>query len=117
MKLTMHPKANVPVSIGECKSALAVHLAVSPPANVDIAIFPSEGALAIKIPVPEITDVQRPGVGRPMMPRTFSPSLIESPGADKGVTVIGVRHHWAAQHQKQQNQDAFHHLVNPGLVR
>ena len=97
MKLAMHPKANVPVSIGECKSALAVHLAVSPPANVDIAIFPSEGALAIKIPVPEITDVQRPGVGRPMMPRTFSPNLIKSPGADGGVTPIGVRHHWATQ--------------------
>ena len=96
------------VSVGECKSALAVHLAVSPPANVDIAIFPSEGALAIKIPVPEITDVQRPGVGRPMMPRTFSPNLIKSPGADGGVTIIGVRHRWATQYQYQQDKDSVH---------
>ena len=68
MKLAMHPKANVPVSIGECKSTLAVHLAVSPTTNVDIAIFPCEGALAIKISIPDVTNVRRLGVGPPMMP-------------------------------------------------
>ena len=97
MKLAMHPRANVPASIGECKSALAMHLAVSPPANVDIAIFPCEGALAIKISIPDIANIRRLGVGPPMMPRTFSPSYIKSPGADGGVTPIGVRHHWATQ--------------------
>ena len=97
MKLAMHPKANVPVSIGECKSTLAVHLAVSPPTNVNIAIFPCQGALAIKISIPDVTNVRRLGVGPPMMPRTFSPSYIKSPGADGGVTPIGFRHHWATQ--------------------
>ncbi len=50
MKLAMHPKANVPVSIGECKSALAVHLAVFPPADIDTAIFPCVGALKLMPP-------------------------------------------------------------------
>jgi len=101
------------VAVGECKGAWAVHLAVFPPADVGIAIYPCVGAFPPKLAVRETTDVQRTVVGRPTMPRTFSPSLIKSPSTDGGVTIIGFRQHWPTQHQHEQNKDAVHLQIIP----
>ena len=112
-KLTVHPKANVLVSIGERKGALPVHRAVFPLADVDIAIYPCVGAFPPKLAVRETTDVQRMVVGRPTMSRTLSPSLIKSPSTDGGVTIIGFRQHWPTQHQNEYNCDYFLHSQHP----
>jgi len=42
MKLVMHPKANVPVSIGEYKSTLAVHLGIGEMKSIPYTLLRGE---------------------------------------------------------------------------